>query len=357
MDKYVRLPLRTEKGRRLYYNQLLINNLKKEIENFLLIENYISSKDCLNILKLNNIENDINKDKSITQTKKQDIINKYKAYEYILKEKEINKDTLKKLYDIRSKNLLDSYSRKNMGKYYRNDRVFILKNNNNLNTLEVLDYRKIDVYVEKLFSYINDEQEQTEIDDFIKSQVIHFYLYYIHPYFDINKRTARVLSIWHLINNNNYKYILFEKSLELNKDNYNKNLYNSRCGNITYFIEFLLKEYQKEIERNSIIHSIQKYQKLSQEEVKIIRYLTAAKTPTLKDITNKYNLYNVVKNPNELALNHIYPLIRKNVLNIIGTTTHKISKQMPNFILALNRQMINLEDENYKTINIKKISK
>ena len=58
--------------------------------------------------------------------------------------------------------------------------------------------------MKELITFINKDGEKSEINDFIKSQMIHFDFVYIHPFRDGNGRCARVLSKWYLLNHNNY---------------------------------------------------------------------------------------------------------------------------------------------------------
>ena len=46
-----------------------------------------------------------------------------------------------------------------------------------------------------LIDYINQKKEYEE--HLIASHIIHYYLVYLHPYFDYNGRMGRVLSFWY----------------------------------------------------------------------------------------------------------------------------------------------------------------
>ncbi|MBR2840256.1 MAG: Fic family protein [Bacilli bacterium] len=323
MDRYIRIPLRTERGRRLYYDQIRVTNLKKDIEIFLSIENSLSNisvKDILNLTDYNRKERN----------------NVLKSYEYILNQRDINKDTLKKLYDIRSDKLLDIYSEKNMGKYYREGEVFILKNGSILDCIECMDYNKINEFMDRLFLFIQNSKSE-DIENFIDSQIIHFYLYYIHPYFDLNKRTSRMLASWNLINNKNYNYLLIENGLSFNRSKYQRSLYNSRKGNVTDFIELSLSSVQKEMEIHSIINSIKKYRNLSSEQMYMIKIML--------NITNSKDIIKLI---DRSSLKILKQLLDKNII---------IEKNNMNKKLYLNRQLIELDDDVYKKVKIKKISK
>ena len=47
-----------------------------------------------------------------------------------------------------------------------------------------------------LIDFINSDDG---MNDLVKSAIIHFYFSYLHPYFDGNGRTARLLHLWYLI--------------------------------------------------------------------------------------------------------------------------------------------------------------
>lgn len=323
MDRYKRIPLRTERGRRLYYDQKRIIKLKKDIEKFLSIDSSVSSlslKEMINLTDYNRKERN----------------NVIRSYEYILNQRDINKDTLKKLYDIRSDKLLDMYSKKNMGQYYREGEVFILKNGSILDYIECMDYNKINEFMDRLFLFIQNSKSE-DIENFIDSQIIHFYLYYIHPYFDLNKRTSRMLASWNLINNKNYNYLLIENGLSFNRSKYQRSLYNSRKGNVTDFIEMSLSSVQKEMETYSIINSIKKYRNLSSEQIFMIKIML--------NITNSKDIIKLI---DRSSLKILKQLLDKKII---------IEKNYMNKKLYLNRQLIELDDDVYKKVKIKKISK
>src|SRR5690606_40031597 len=53
--------------------------------------------------------------------------------------------------------------------------------------------------LDKLISFLSsDSYNGSMTDSYIKSQIVHFYFVYIHPYYDVNGRTSRTLSMWYL---------------------------------------------------------------------------------------------------------------------------------------------------------------
>ena len=55
---------------------------------------------------------------------------------------------------------------------------------------------KIEGKMNSLFAFIDQD---TDMDDLAKAAAIHFYIGYLHPYFDGNGRMARMLHIWYLL--------------------------------------------------------------------------------------------------------------------------------------------------------------
>ena len=222
------LNLKDVNDKNFHYNKNKIKKLKLEIEELLKqIKDVDVSKELVSLLEFER-----GKEKS----------NLSIGYNYIIGEKEINKDTLKELYDILSKDLLDEYSVENMGKYYRQKDVFIL------GTLSRgMDASLINDKMDDLFKYINEDNDKDIVETFIKSQIMHYYLVYVHPYFDVNGRTARTLSMWYQLNQNKPELILFNRGVHINKDEYKDSIIKCNKGNITPFLVFSLNNLKEEL--------------------------------------------------------------------------------------------------------------
>lgn len=376
MDTYKRVPLRLESHKRIYYNQLFLQKYIKRIEKFLEESPHMNTiefaADALEYkeLKANNniegitddieeIEETIRNEKNIPWNKKERIINLHRGYRYILSHKTINKDSLKELYAILSKGLLDEYSVNNMGEYYRKKPVYILNEGRfDLDPIKGIREEEIDDYMNNLFEFISNYEANKDIDNFIKSQIMHFYFVYIHPYFDVNGRTSRTLAMWHLLNEEAYPYIIFNRAISLNKRKYINKLNDvRRRGDITLFLRYMLKEVLKEFEKEKIINNIKENsdEEITRSESQILEYLITLKGElTILDLATKYNSYNIYKTPNEIALSYIYPLIEKGILINCGPTNHKLTKNMPNIKLAISSELLDIEIEKIKSINIKK---
>ena len=209
------LPLKTTTGRLFTIDGSQLQPLKDELEVFLSGEQQLNSRlfskrvMFTHELKANNtvegindsvslIENVIKRASSITDEERRNrIINLYNGYKYILEGKEINEETVRELYSILSKDLLCQEDKERMGEYYRTAPVYILNKGRLDATIDYgVDASKLNEYMDIFFAYVNNKEElDKQTDYFIKSQIMHFYFVYIHPYLDINGRTSRTIAM------------------------------------------------------------------------------------------------------------------------------------------------------------------
>lgn len=229
------LKLKTENDRNFFYNKIALRGLKKELEELIKqLKGFNASNELFDSLDF-----EIGKDQQ----------NLTKGYLYILGRKEINKDNVKELYDILSKDLLDEYSIENMGEYYREKDVYILDNSHSFmeSYTKGMDASLVENKMNDLFEYINKDDTDDLVEIYIKSQVIHYYMAYVHPYFDVNGRTARTTAMWYLIKENVSPFILFNRGIYKNRTEYKKAILKCTLGDITPFIEFSLKTLKNEL--------------------------------------------------------------------------------------------------------------
>jgi Fic family protein len=97
--------------------------------------------------------------------------------------------------------------------------------------------------MDSLFKYINDNLYTK--DSYIKLLlpfIAHYYLIYIHPYFDYNGRTARMVQLWIFMLTNNMDSLYLSEAINDNKSNYYKAIENTRNSrnDLTYFITYLI---------------------------------------------------------------------------------------------------------------------
>jgi Fic family protein len=104
----------------------------------------------------------------------------------------ITEKNIHTLYDTAIGKYLPEDDKLQPGALYRQDSVYIVGQE-----LEHtgLPYDKLPGYMGKFITFINDE---STMNDLLKAAVIHFYIAYLHPYFDGNGRIARLMHLWYL---------------------------------------------------------------------------------------------------------------------------------------------------------------
>lgn len=114
----------------------------------------------------------------------------------------ITEENLYRLYMMTVGDFLTGDDRLKDGCFYRHDTVYVVGSQVEHTGL---DYRKVPEYMQSLIKFINTDDD---VNDLIKAAIIHFYLAYIHPYFDGNGRIARLLHLWFLVQKS-YQSALF----------------------------------------------------------------------------------------------------------------------------------------------------
>ena len=105
----------------------------------------------------------------------------------------ITEENLHKLYMMTVGDFLEGDDRLNDGEFYRHDTVSIV--GSQIEHMGV-HYKKIPGFMKALIEFINTDDG---INDLVKAAIVHFYFAYVHPYFDGNGRTARLMHLWFLI--------------------------------------------------------------------------------------------------------------------------------------------------------------
>lgn len=385
------IDLKTENNRKLIYDKSRLTELKDELEEFLdnkdmdYMKNKVFAKKVLlsREIKANNEIEDYNDDldevlkyinniDSIdSKENKQRIINVYKAYLYILRNRlstnSINKNTLKKLYSILSNGLLSDYDLSHMGKFYRDDDVYIFRTNklSSIHDRDVdkgMDPKEIDSYMNNLFDFIkSNNNKDTDTENFIISQIAHFYLVYIHPYFDVNGRTARTTALWHLINNKAYPYIIFNRAISFQKNTYHQVIQDSKeFYNLTFFLNYMLLNVKKELEKEYIMNNIANNtdSHLTVKDYQTIEYLLSMKgNITIKDYAQFYKRFNGKKKLIDIYNEDILPLLDKGVIEEVRKTKTYLNDNIPNIELGLNEKRLDLDKSKIKRFNSSLIKK
>ena len=192
--------------------------------------------------------------------------------------------------------------------------------------------------MEQLYDYINQDDETTIIDKYIKSQIIHFYFVYVHPYFDVNGRTGRTLAMWYLLNTKAYSFIIFNRGINFNKAKYYEVIRNSiKYNNLDRFIKYMLSNVKDELIKEVAIKDITKDIKLSSLEIQTINYLLSMRNDlTTKDFYYFYNRFNDKTSIDTIKATILNPLEEKGII-ILGD----YSKNNPfNQKFSINEELI-----------------
>ena len=317
-----------------------------EVQSNNMVEGYSDDIEKINfIVKQKNIY------KKTSDEEKRRIINLVSGYSYVMSENNINKYTLKKLYDILSKGLLTKEEIDKMGEFYRNDNVYIYYSDNMCKEPDLgVSVPLIEPKMDALFEFINNYKFDGMLtDEFIKSQIIHFYFVYIHPYFDINGRTARTTGLWHLLNEEAYPFVIFNRGIQINKSKYYRVIRDvKKYNNINPFLDFMLDSVLMELKKEHIIQSIKESgpDKLSATDYQTLHYLLSINgLCTALNFVDMYNNCNEKKKANDLYEQMLLPLLDKGIILKGRTTKRHITSEIDNFVVELNPRFIDTEKD------------
>lgn len=105
----------------------------------------------------------------------------------------ITEENLYKLYMMTVGDFLTGNDKLADGNFYRHDTVYVVSDRVEHSGL---DYKRVPEFMKSLIAFVNAEDD---INDLIKAAIIHFYIAFVHPYFDGNGRMARLVHLWFLI--------------------------------------------------------------------------------------------------------------------------------------------------------------
>ncbi|RUM45814.1 MAG: hypothetical protein DSY46_01885 [Hydrogenimonas sp.] len=176
------------------------------------------------------------------------VVNNYYALKYSDEHirKPIDKEFILKLHQIVTEGTLDE--QKDEGKF-RDDRVDILNSKQKVVFSPTGNIKKMHQMIDDLLNYVNDKDDWSEVIDCIyKAMMFHFVYAYIHPHFDGNGRTVRIL-FTHLLVKCGYdmfRYISLSEVIMERKTDYEKafvtverNRLSDGSYDLTYFFYYL----------------------------------------------------------------------------------------------------------------------
>ncbi len=195
----------------------------------------------------------------------------------------ITEENLYKLYMMTVGDFLTGDDELAEGNFYRHDTVYVVSDHVEHSGL---DYKKVPEFMKSLIAFTNTDDD---INDLIKAAIIHFYIAYVHPYFDGNGRMARLVHLWFLIQKG-YQSALFipfssqiEKSRKAYYDAYTAIEENKKYSGkidvtplILYFINNVynkMNEGSTAVETLTIFDDAVKGGKVTEKETKLWKFV------------------------------------------------------------------------------------
>lgn len=209
------------------------------------------------------------------------------GFEFIShKENKITEENIFKLYMMAIGNFLDDESKPKQGNFYRHDTVYVMSDRVEHSGI---DLKKLPEYMKSFIEFAN---ESDNINDLLKATMLHFYIAYLHPYFDGNGRMARLIQMWFLIQKG-YESTLFvpfssyvEKSRRKYYDAYTLVEENYRLSGVIditpFLIYFTQNVYEKMTGDTVKANTLEKYNsalssgEITQKEAKLWQFVLSA---------------------------------------------------------------------------------
>ncbi len=244
----------------------LYSFIKKEIENELIFDSIIEEAWASNIIEgaftthkraQELVRRNLTpKDKSELMTK-----NNHQAMTYILENRNSAFDInfILKIHQIITQDTLEDPEY--VGKF-RDEEVFIWDKANTV-IFKPMPAEKIEPCLNNLVTWVNTQSDEDFIHPVIKASIIHFFLVYVHPFFDGNGRTARALFYFYLLKNQYefFKYFSISALIAKQREKYYKAIKDVEDydNDLTYFLIYFADVVSKSIDE-SVNRIVRKYQ-------------------------------------------------------------------------------------------------
>lgn len=204
------------------YDEIILSRVASELDGTLKIEGVNTTrKKILDIISK----------KKVNDNNEQIVANMYEGFEFIKSKPEFNQDNLLKLYKILTYNCL---AKEDITKEYYRDSMVVIGGH------DACPCNEIKTCMDSLFEYVNKNIGTNQI---YLPFIVHYYMVYIHPYFDYNGRTARMCSLWisYLYNMEDIWPTFISEAINDDKSNYYKAIedtWNSK-NDLTYFLTYI----------------------------------------------------------------------------------------------------------------------
>ena len=250
-----------------------------------------------------------------------------------------------------SKGLLsEEYINKRIG-YYPHTPMFSSSGRHDVPGTPFMPGELVEENMEMLFEYINSNNLETATDHYIKAAIIHYFFVYIHPYYDVNGRTSRTVSMSYLLEKKAYPYIIFNRGINFAKGRYFNCLENTdRTGNLDMLIEYMLIQVKIELEKEYLtILAEDSLGKLTPVERQAFNYILSMKGDrTFYDFATTHNRFNHKSSIKDISEKMIEPLIEKGFLYLKERTKNKGH----NYFFEVNSKCMDFNPEEIKGISL-----
>ena len=143
-----------------------------------------------------------------------------------------------------------------------------------------------------------------------------------------------------------WAFTIFNRGISLDKVTYKNNIRKACHGDLTPFLEFVLKTVKKELEKEAVIYNIKENSqiKLTHEDYEMLEYVFTSKDQTLDEVYSLFCKMNGNKLDKEIWVHRIMPLIEKGII-IFDERNNKI---------IINKELITLSDDKVKKLSMDK---
>ena len=206
-----------------------------------------------------------------------------------------------------------------MGEFYRNTREYIWHHQRGPfpDFSEAVSPSRVEDFMDHYFDYVKEEENLSKVDRFLKSQIMHLYFVYVHPYLDGNGRSARLVSSWYLLNHKADEFLLFNKAISSHKEEYRRAVRKSiETKDFTHYLTFIMEKVKQELEKACIIEDVNKHLEvtLSRAERQILDIILSLKEATLKNIIDCYRDYDPHIDEKKILREKIIPMLERGIL-------------------------------------------
>ena len=211
-----------------------------------------------------------------------------KGFEFIAEPTNgINEENLYTLYMMTVGDFLDEENKLQNGRKYRHDAVYVVDDSAVVHA--GIDHKKLPGCMKTLVDFINAEDA---INDLLKAVIVHFYIAYLHPYFDGNGRMARLVHLWVLIQSG-YQSVLYvplsskiKSSKKAYYDAFTKIEANAKISgriDVTPFLIYFVNEVYNKITKEdtaapafTVFDEAMKDGKITEKEAKLWQFVLSA---------------------------------------------------------------------------------